>query len=108
MESVGARNRENRLPELANIGLTPQSVNTLAAGVQGRGDRAAEQLIQDAMASKMPGFRIVVEMVPPSWQRGHRCVGIPTIGIGVTRMMAGGLQLLGLNGLFTQVPQAIR
>ena len=72
------------IPEMAHIGFTPQSVNTLGGfRVQGRGD-AAEQPIADAIAVAEAGaFSVVMEMVPA--ELATQITGkltIPTVGIG--------------------------
>ena len=73
------------IPVVGHVGLTPQSVNTLGGWrVQGRGDAAAEQLIQDAVAIQDAGaFAIVLEMVPSELAAEvTAALRIPTIGIG--------------------------
>jgi len=73
------------IPVVGHIGLTPQSVHTLGGWrVQGRGDAAAEQLIQDAMAIQDAGaFAVVLEMVPAELaSEVTAALRIPTIGIG--------------------------
>jgi len=73
------------IPVVGHIGLTPQSVNTLGGWrVQGRGDAAAEQLIQDAVAIQDSGaFALVLEMVPAELAAEvTAALRIPTIGIG--------------------------
>src|SRR5246127_2186051 len=72
------------IPVRAQMGFTPQSVNTLGGfRVQGRGD-AAEQTITDAIAVAEAGaFSVVMEMVPA--ELATQITGkltIPTIGIG--------------------------
>lgn len=73
------------IPVVGHIGLTPQSVNTLGGWrVQGRGDAAGAQLIQDAMAVQDAGaFALVLEMVPAELAAEvTAALRIPTIGIG--------------------------
>ena len=73
------------IPVVGHIGLTPQSVNTLGGWrVQGRGDEAGEQLIQDAIAVQDAGaFALVLEMVPTELAAEvTAALRIPTIGIG--------------------------
>ncbi len=64
------------IPVLGHLGLTPQSVHQFGGyRVQGRGQGAADALLDDAIALERAGcFAIVLEGVP--------LVGIPTIGIG--------------------------
>ena len=92
------------IPVVGHIGLTPQSVNTLGGWrVQGRGDHAAEQLIQDAMAVQDAGaFCLVMEMVPTELAAEvTAALAIPTIGIGAGVDCDGQVlvcnDLLGLN-----------
>lgn len=73
------------IPVMAHLGLTPQSVNTLGGyRVQGRGDEAAHQLLQDAKAMQQAGaFAVVLEVVPADLARRVTAeLAIPTIGIG--------------------------
>jgi 3-methyl-2-oxobutanoate hydroxymethyltransferase len=73
------------IPVVAHIGLTPQSVNALGGfRVQGRGDKAADQLLRDAQAVEKAGaFCVVLEMVPTEIAAiVTDAIGIPTIGIG--------------------------
>ncbi|MDQ1752528.1 MAG: 3-methyl-2-oxobutanoate hydroxymethyltransferase [Pseudonocardiales bacterium] len=73
------------IPVMAHIGLTPQSVNTMSGyRVQGRGDEAGHQLVEDARALQAAGaFAIVMEVVPADLAKEitHE-LRIPTIGIG--------------------------
>jgi 3-methyl-2-oxobutanoate hydroxymethyltransferase len=73
------------IPVMAHIGLTPQSVNALGGyRVQGRGEEAADRLIQDAKALEHAGaFAVVLEVVPSEVAAQiSRQLEIPTIGIG--------------------------
>jgi 3-methyl-2-oxobutanoate hydroxymethyltransferase len=70
---------------MAHLGFTPQSEHTLGGyRVQGRGDDAAERLVNDACALQAAGaFSVVLEMVPaPVAARATEVLAIPTIGIG--------------------------
>jgi len=73
------------VPVMAHIGLTPQSVHALSGyRVQGRGDEAASQLLEDAKALQDAGaFAVVLEVVPFDVAKKitHE-LRIPTIGIG--------------------------
>lgn len=73
------------IPVMAHIGLTPQSVNTLSGyRVQGRGEDAAHQLLEDALALQAAGaFALVMEVVPADVAKKitHE-LHIPTVGIG--------------------------
>lgn len=68
----------------ADIGLTPQSVNSMGYRVQGRGEEAAQQLLRDAKAVQDAGaFAVVLELVPAELAAEvTRTLHIPTVGIG--------------------------
>lgn len=73
------------IPVVGHIGLTPQSVHAFGGyRVQGRGDAAATQLIEDARALEAAGACcLVMEMVPgPLAAAITEQLLIPTIGIG--------------------------
>jgi 3-methyl-2-oxobutanoate hydroxymethyltransferase len=91
---------EAGIPVVGHIGLTPQSVNTLGGWrVQGRGEAAAEQLLEDAMAIQEAGaFSLVLEMVPAELaSEVTAALEIPTIGIGAGQDCSG--QVLVCNDL---------
>lgn len=72
-------------PVMAHIGLTPQSVHGMGGyRVQGRGEEAANKLLEQAAAVEKAGaFAVVLEGVPAAL--GARITAdlhIPTIGIG--------------------------
>ena len=76
---------DSGIPVVGHLGFTPQSENVLGgARVQGRGDEAAERLVQDAVALQEAGaVAVVLEMVPaPVAARATEVLHIPTIGIG--------------------------
>ncbi|WP_152191821.1 3-methyl-2-oxobutanoate hydroxymethyltransferase [Georgenia satyanarayanai] len=76
---------QSGIPVVGHLGFTPQSENSLGgARVQGRGDEAAERLVQDAVALQDAGaVAVVLEMVPaPVAERATEVLHIPTIGIG--------------------------
>ncbi|PYG01737.1 ketopantoate hydroxymethyltransferase [Georgenia satyanarayanai] len=76
---------QSGIPVVGHLGFTPQSENSLGgARVQGRGDEAAERLVQDAVALQEAGaVAVVLEMVPaPVAERATEVLHIPTIGIG--------------------------
>src|SRR5690606_39823707 len=54
------------VPVMGHIGLMPQSVNAMGGFVvQGRGDDAAEQILEDALAVERAGaFSVVLEGIP--------------------------------------------
>lgn len=73
------------VPVMGHLGLTPQSVNQLGGyRVQGRGDRAAETLLKEALACEQAGcFSLVLECVPEKLAAEiTEALSIPTIGIG--------------------------
>jgi 3-methyl-2-oxobutanoate hydroxymethyltransferase len=73
------------IPVVGHLGYTPQAENALGGPrVQGRGDDAAEELSQDALAVQEAGaVAVVLEMVPVEVaERITEFLQIPTIGIG--------------------------
>jgi 3-methyl-2-oxobutanoate hydroxymethyltransferase len=73
------------IPVMAHAGFTPQSEHALGGyRVQGRGEKAVQKLIDDALALQTAGaFAIVLEMVPaPAAAEVTKALEIPTIGIG--------------------------
>lgn len=69
----------------AHIGLTPQSVNAFGGfKVQGKGEEAAQKLLDDARAVEEAGaFAVVLECVPQALAKKiSESIHIPTIGIG--------------------------
>lgn len=73
------------IPVMAHIGLTPQSVNAFGGfKVQGKTQKAAQQLLDDAKAVEEAGaFAVVLECVPEKLaKRISQAISIPTIGIG--------------------------
>jgi 3-methyl-2-oxobutanoate hydroxymethyltransferase len=76
---------EREVPVCAHLGLTPQSVLRLGGyRVQGRDERAATQLLDDARAVQEAGASLLVlECVPsPLAAAITAALEIPTIGIG--------------------------
>ncbi|MCA0754379.1 3-methyl-2-oxobutanoate hydroxymethyltransferase [Paenibacillus sp. N4] len=76
------------IPVMGHIGLTPQSVHQLGGyKVQGKLDKEAEKLVQDAKALEEAGaFSIVLELVTePLAELIRDTVSIPVIGIGAGR-----------------------
>lgn len=77
---------ERGVPVCAHVGLTPQSVHALGGWrVQGREDRAAATLRQQAHALADAGAAmLVLELVPSSLAAAITCeLPIPVIGIGI-------------------------
>jgi 3-methyl-2-oxobutanoate hydroxymethyltransferase len=73
------------IPVMGHIGLTPQSVHAFGGfKVQGKGDRAADKVLEDARALAEAGaYAVVLEAIPPDLAaRITAELEIPTIGIG--------------------------
>lgn len=73
------------IPVCAHIGLTPQSINAFGGfKVQGKGEAAAQKLLDEARAVEEAGaFAVVMECVPEALAKKiTEAVSIPTIGIG--------------------------
>ena len=68
-----------------SIGLTPQPINAFGGfKVQGKGEEAAQKLLDDARAVERAGaFAVVLECVPAALaKKVSEEISIPTIGIG--------------------------
>lgn len=73
------------IPVCGHIGLTPQSINAFGGfKVQGKGEAAAQKLLDDARAVERAGaFAVVLECVPAALaKKVSESISIPTIGIG--------------------------
>lgn len=73
------------IPVCGHIGLTPQSINAFGGfKIQGKGEAAAQKLLDDARAVERAGaFAVVLECVPAALaKRVTEEISIPTIGIG--------------------------
>ena len=94
------------IPLMGHLGLTPQSVHQLGGfKVQGKDEKAARKLIEDARTLEEAGaFSVVLECVPaPLAGEISRSLTIPTIGIGAGVECDG--QVLVINdmlGLFEE------
>lgn len=80
------------IPVMGHVGLTPQSVYAFGGyKVQGKGEEAAEQVMEDARAVEEAGaFAVVLEGIPsPLGERITRELSIPTIGIGAGPACSG-------------------
>ena len=95
------------IPVMGHLGLTPQSVHALGGyRVQGRDEKTAERLKEDAKALEDAGaFSIVLELVPaPLASQITKSLTIPTIGIGAGPACDGQVlvlhDMLGLNDKF--------
>ncbi len=96
---------EREIPVSAHLGLTPQSVLRFGGfKVQGREERAAAKLRDDARAAEEAGASLLVlECVPTALAQSiTAAVGIPTIGIGAGPHCDGQVlvlhDMLGLDG----------
>ncbi len=92
------------IPVMGHLGFTPQSENTLGKRVQARTARAAQTLIQDALAIEAAGaFAIVLELVPAELaQAVSERLRVPTIGIGAGAGCDGQVQVISdLLGLYS-------
>jgi 3-methyl-2-oxobutanoate hydroxymethyltransferase len=97
-----------QIPVMGHIGLTPQSVNVFGGfKVQGKEEKKARRLIDDALALEEAGvFSIVLEGVPEALAKLiTEKVAVPTIGIGAGRYCDGQVlvvhDMLGLYSDFT-------
>lgn len=73
------------IPVCAHLGLTPQSINAFGGfKVQGKGEKQAQQLLDDARRVQEAGaFAVVLEGIPALLaQKITDTLDIPTIGIG--------------------------
>ena len=76
---------ESGVPVMGHLGLTPQSVEAFGGHkVQGKGEEAGAQVLEDAKALQERGcFALVLECVPQQLgQRVTDSLDIPVIGIG--------------------------
>jgi 3-methyl-2-oxobutanoate hydroxymethyltransferase len=96
------------IPVMGHLGFTPQSLNVIGGfRVQGRGDNAADRMLEDALRLQDAGaFAIVLELVPADLaQRITETLSVPTIGIGAGERCDGQVlvlaDLLGLTDGFT-------
>ena len=98
---------ERGIPVIGHLGLTPQSVHALGGyRVQGREEKGAGRLLEDAKALEAAGAcAIVLELIPaPLAARISKSLTIPTIGIGAGPGCDGQVlvlhDMLGLNEQF--------
>lgn len=92
------------VPVMGHLGFTPQSINIIGGNkVQGKEEKKAEIIIEDAFALQDAGcFAIVLELVPAELaKRITAKIDIPTIGIGAGKYTSGQVlvlhDMLGLN-----------
>ncbi len=102
-----ARLTEVGIPVMGHIGLTPQSVHTMGGyKIQGRDDRAAAELIEDALELEQAGiYSLVLEGIPQDLAAEiSGRIEVPTIGIGAGPQCDGQVlviyDLLGMDDGF--------
>ncbi|HEY6280254.1 MAG TPA: 3-methyl-2-oxobutanoate hydroxymethyltransferase [Burkholderiales bacterium] len=96
---------ERGIPVCGHLGLTPQSVHQLGGyRVQGKGDRQAKRLIQEAKMLEQAGAgMLVLEAVPAVLAKQVTAkLAIPTIGIGAGVDCSG--QVLVLHDMLDVSP----
>jgi len=100
--------KQNGIPVMGHIGLTPQSVKEFGGyKVQGRGQDREAALLRDAATLEEAGcFSVVLECIPEALgQQITDAIGIPTIGIGAGRHCDGQVlvthDMLGLHSHVT-------
>jgi len=96
---------ERSVPVMGHVGLKPQSVRAMGGyTVQGRGEEAAQRVIEDAKAVAEAGaFSIVVEgTMEPVARALTAAIDVPTIGIGASVACDGQVLVTeDILGLFT-------
>jgi len=93
------------IPVFAHIGLTPQSVHQLGGyRVQGKDDKAAQRMLQDAHAVEQAGAGMLLLEAIPALLGAEITAnsGIPTIGIGAGAGCSG--QVLVLHDMLDIYP----
>lgn len=95
------------IPVMGHLGLTPQSVHKFGGfKVQGKNDKAAQQILSDALQLEEAGaFAIVLECIPEGLAEIiSQRLTIPTIGIGAGKGCDGQIlvyqDMLGMYGAF--------
>jgi len=103
LETV-SRIAQSGIPVMGHLGLTPQSVHAMGGFVvQGRDEKAARKLLDEAVALEQAGaYSLVLEGIPLELGREiSERVQIPTIGIGAGPHCDGQVlvsyDLLGMN-----------
>ena len=96
---------ERGIPVCGHVGLVPQSVHQLGGyRVQGKGEDAAGQLLEDARAVERAGAAmLVLESIPAALAKEvTEALSIPTIGIGAGKDCSG--QVLVLHDMLDIYP----
>ena len=98
---------ESGIPVIGHLGLTPQSIHQLGGPkIQGRNDKAANEILNDALILEKSGcFGLVLECIPAKLAKKITdALIIPTIGIGAGADTSGQVlvlqDMLGLNPEF--------
>lgn len=89
------------IPVMGHLGLTPQTISEYR--VQGREEKEAERILNEAVALENSGiFSLVLECIPEGLgQKITKTLKIPTIGIGAGRYCDGQILVIhDLLGLF--------
>jgi 3-methyl-2-oxobutanoate hydroxymethyltransferase len=112
LEHIKAMTRSD-IPVMAHIGLTPQSIHRMGGyKVQGRTEKAAQKLIDDARSIEEAGaFSLLLEAIPMNLAKKiTRELSIPTIGIGAGPYCDGQVLVLhDVLGLFERfVPRFVK
>lgn len=101
------------IPVCAHVGMTPQSVNSYGGfKVQGKGEKEARRVLEDALAVEQAGaFMVVLECVPPKLaELITKKTKMITIGIGACAGCDGQVlvyqDMLGMSGDF--VPKFVK
>lgn len=97
---------ERGIPVCGHLGLTPQSVHQMGGyGVQGKDDKAAQKIKDDALSLQQAGAgALVLEAVPASLAKDiSEQLTIPTIGIGAGMHCDG--QVLVLQDMIGVYPK---
>lgn len=109
LETTVAMLSARGIPVCGHLGLTPQSVNKFGGyRVQGRGDRAAEQILKDALCLQDAGADLLVLECVPSELAANisRRLRIPVVGIGAgPDTDAQVLVLYDMLGISPRVPR---
>jgi 3-methyl-2-oxobutanoate hydroxymethyltransferase len=95
------------IPVMGHVGLTPQSVNILGYKQQGKSDREAERILNEAVSLAEAGaFALILEHIPHDLAATITAtVPIPTIGIGAGVKCDGQvLVTTDLLGLSEKIP----
>ncbi len=91
------------IPVMGHVGLTPQSVNQIGLGQQGKTEESRNRILQEAIALEQAGvFSMILEHIPGDLALEiTQKISIPTIGIGAGSHCDGQVlvtsDLLGLS-----------